>query len=194
MQISRPANAGQDDADRTLLDILMKTLAIIAIALFATFGCAVANDQVVAIPIDRLKAEPALLDAQPTISTGQPDAEILTRLKAAGYVAVVDLRTASEDRGMDEPAAVAAAGLDYYSLPIAGARGTTFENAKALDDLLAGIDGPVFLHCRSGNRVGALLALSASKKGASADEALDIGRTAGLTTLEPTVRERLAGE
>ena len=170
----------------------MKKFAVTAIALLTLSGNVLADEQVIAISIDRLKTDPALLDEQPTISTGQPDEAILTQLKAAGYVAVVDLRTASEDRGLDEPAAVADAGLDYYSLPVAGARGTTFANAKALEDLLAGIDGPVFLHCRSGNRVGALLALSASKNGAPLEEALALGKTAGLTTLEPVVRERLS--
>ena len=172
----------------------MKKLALTAISLIFCLSSAIADDQVIAISIDELKADPTLLDDQPRISTGQPDEAMLEQLKAAGYVAVVDLRTAAEDRGMDEPAAVEEAGLDYYSLPIAGAKGTTFENAKALDDLLAGIDGPVFLHCRSGNRVGALLALTASEEGASAEEALEIGKTAGLTTLEPVVREKLAAQ
>ena len=172
----------------------MRKLTVAAIALLVTLGNVRADEQVVAISIDRLKAKPTLLDQQPRISTGQPDEAMLAQLKAAGYVAVIDLRTASEDRGMDEPAAVEDAGLDYHSLPIAGAKGTTYENAKALEDLLAGIDGPVFLHCRSGNRVGALLALSAIKNGASEEEALQIGRTAGLTTLEPVVKERLASQ
>ena len=172
----------------------MKNFAVAVIAMFTVLLNVLADEQVVAISIDQLKADPALLNEQPTISTGQPDEALLSQLKAAGYVAVVDLRTASEDRGLDEPAAVTNAGLDYYSLPVAGARGTTFENAQALEDLLAGIDGPVFLHCRSGNRVGALLALSASKNGASEDEALEIGRTAGLTTLEPTVKSLLKGQ
>ena len=172
----------------------MKKLFLFAISVFFVIGNVIADEPVVAITIDELKADPALLEQHRYISTGQPDAELLSQVKAAGFVAVIDLRTEAEDRGMDEPAAVEAAGLDYHALPIAGARGTTFENAKALDELLAGIDGPVFLHCRSGNRVGALLSLTASQEGATAEEALEIGRKAGLTTLEPAVKALLADQ
>ncbi len=57
--------------------------------------------------------------------------------------------------------------------------------------MLAGIEGPVLLHCRTGNRVGALLALRASMQGASDEEALEIGRKAGLGSLETAVVEQL---
>ncbi|SVE15895.1 uncharacterized protein METZ01_LOCUS468749, partial [marine metagenome] len=45
---------------------------------------------------------------------------------------------------------------------------------------------------RSGNRVGGLLALSASARGASQEDALVIGRKAGLTSLEAVVKERIS--
>jgi hypothetical protein len=47
------------------------------------------------------------------------------------------------------------------------------------------------VHCGSGNRVGALAALLAAEEGADIDEALDVGRAAGLTRLEAVVREQL---
>jgi hypothetical protein len=51
------------------------------------------------------------------------------------------------------------------------------------------------LHCGSGNRIGALFALMAFHlEGESADRALQVGREAGLTRLEPVVRERLEAE
>jgi protein tyrosine phosphatase (PTP) superfamily phosphohydrolase (DUF442 family) len=61
-----------------------------------------------------------------------------------------------------------------------------------LDDVLQEIDGPVLLHCGSGNRVGAVLALRHSLSGASEEEAIAFGNDAGLTKLEDVVRERLS--
>ena len=50
----------------------------------------------------------------------------------------------------------------------------------------------MLLHCGSGNRVGALLALKAFwLDGGSAEEALEVGLAGGVTRLEPTVRELL---
>ena len=124
-------------------------------------------------------------------SAGQPDAEALQVFADNGYVAVIDLRGAGENRGYDEQAVATELGLDYVSLPIVGRDSVSFENAKKLDALLAGYDKPVLVHCGSGNRVGALLALRASLSGADAATALDVGRSAGLTRLESVVKERL---
>ena len=49
------------------------------------------------------------------------------------------------------------------------------------------------LYCGSGNRVGALIALRAHLiEGIGAEEALALGKEAGLTRLEPKVREALS--
>jgi len=85
------------------------------------------------------------------------------------------------------------AGLRYVEIPVDHAAGLTEENARRLDELLRDPAArPMIVHCASGNRVGALLALRARLvEGASVDEALELGRKAGLTRLEPVVRERL---
>ena len=50
----------------------------------------------------------------------------------------------------------------------------------------------MLLHCASGNRVGALLALMAyHEEGVSRRQALDVGRAAGLGALESEVDQRL---
>jgi uncharacterized protein (TIGR01244 family) len=146
----------------------------------------------IAVAADAVRADAGALAGHRSVSMGQPDEAILAAARDAGFVAVIDLRTAGEDRGFDEPAAVEALGMKYHSLEIAGAKGVTFDNARELDAILAGIDGPVLLHCQSGNRVGALTALRASMQGASDTEALEIGRQAGMTRLEAAVTERLA--
>jgi uncharacterized protein (TIGR01244 family) len=125
-------------------------------------------------------------------TSGQPDEASLDKLAEAGYVAVIDLRAASEDRGFDEESAVESLGMKYIALPISGGDGITFENASLLDETLSGIDGPVLLHCASSNRVGALLSLRELMHGASTDEALRLGTEAGLSSLRPIVEARLS--
>jgi uncharacterized protein (TIGR01244 family) len=123
---------------------------------------------------------------------GQPDEKKLEELDAAGYAAVIDLRGPDEDRGMpDERAAVEGLGMSYIALPILGASDITYENANALDELLAQFDKPVLVHCGSGNRAGALLALRAKLNGADDETALEAGRETGLQGLEGVVKERL---
>jgi len=133
-----------------------------------------------------------LLPVDGLTSTGQPNAEQLALFAEAGYVAVVDLRGESENRGLEEAAAVEVLGLDYVNLPISGADSISWENASKLEEILSSYDGPVLVHCGSGNRVGALLALSKSKNGADDEEAAAYGRSAGMTSLESVVKARLA--
>jgi len=81
-------------------------------------------------------------------------------------------------------------GMDYINLPI-GRDGITFANAKALQSLIKGYDQPVLVHCGSANRVGALFALSEYAESKDAEAALEAGRAAGLTGMEPIVRKVL---
>ncbi len=126
---------------------------------------------------------------------GQPDAAQLRQAAASGIRTVIDLRQPGEDRGFDETAVADELGLRYLRLPIAGAAGLTVANAGTLERLLAQAEGPVLLHCASGNRAGALLALiNARGEGASVDQALELGRRAGMTSLEPVVRALLESD
>lgn len=153
-----------------------------------------ADPQVITISIDAMVSGEATLPESGAVSTAQPNAAALRVAADAGFVAVVDLRGSSEDRGIDEKAEVEALGMTYLSLPIVGGAAISFDNASELDRLLAGIDGPVLLHCGTGNRVGALFALREKLHGASDEAALAKGRAAGLTSpeLETVVVERLA--
>jgi uncharacterized protein (TIGR01244 family) len=124
-------------------------------------------------------------------TSGQPNVQSLESLANSGYTTIIDLRRPEEDRGIDERSAVEGLGMSYVSLPVDGANGVTFENADALTRLIAEADGPVLVHCGSGNRAGALLALGEKLNGADNEAAVAFGLEAGLTGLEPTVRERL---
>jgi uncharacterized protein (TIGR01244 family) len=125
-------------------------------------------------------------------SAGQPDEAALEVFADSGYATVIDLRGAGEDRGFDEAEAVEELGLHYVTMPIDDKDAISFDNARRLDELLDEYPGPALVHCRSGNRVGALFALRASLDGADDDTALALGREGGLTSLEGVVRERLA--
>ena len=125
-------------------------------------------------------------------ASGQPKEDGLKEIAEDGYVAVIDLRTASENRGMDEQGIVENLGMEYVALPISGRDAINFENAVKLAQILNSYDQPVLVHCGNGNRVGALLALREKINGASIEDALKFGKSGGMTTLEGVVKARLA--
>lgn len=161
----------------------MKRLPMLLILLFACTSGAVASGQ-------------ALRQPRPNLLTGgQPDAQQLQDAARAGVTTVIDLRAPQEDRGYDEQAAAEKLGLRYVRLPINGAGDINEANARTLDRLLKQDAGTTLLHCASGNRTGALLALARARvEGASSEDALQFGRDAGLGSLEPVVRKALDEE
>ncbi len=122
------------------------------------------------------------------ITGGTPDPAALEAAAGAGVHCVFDLRPSTE-WGFDEAATVSGLGMKFLHLPIAGAQDFTPETVKKFDALMAEVgDSPALLHCASGNRVGALMALRAAWiKKASVEEAMAIGRAHGLTRMEPIV-------
>lgn len=126
-------------------------------------------------------------------SGGRITADDLPTLRAAGIRHVINLAPASETPGFDEAAAVQAAGMRYDPLPIAGAGDLDRAAVLAFDRLLQAADAPTLVHCGSGNRVGALVALRAAwLQGADEEAAVAEGRRWGLAGLEGEVRERIA--
>ena len=149
------------------------------------------GDNMIHIDIDEVRMSEDLRPIDGITSSGQPDATAFEIVARSGYVAVIDLRGPGENRGLDEKAVVENLGLEYIAFPLVGRESISFSNAKQLDALLNDIDGPVLLHCGSGNRVGAILALRHSLQGADDADAMRYGKSAGLTSLEPVVRDRL---
>ena len=124
---------------------------------------------------------------------GQPSAAQLQALAAQGVRTVIDLRQPDEDRGYDETAQAEALGLRYVRIPVAGAEGLDAANVRAVYQALQQSQGPVLLHCASGNRAGAVLALvNARYEQATPEQALPLGQRAGLKSLEAATRQRLA--
>jgi uncharacterized protein (TIGR01244 family) len=139
---------------------------------------------VIGIPNER-RPQPEL------VCGGQPTASQLAAAKEQGVTTIINLRPASEMAacGFDEAAQVAGLGLTYVQIAVAGPGDINALNASALHAAVEAASGSVMIHCASGTRGGALLALAQRRHhGKSAEEALAFGRAAGLTALEAFVR------
>lgn len=172
------------------------------IVVAALSACSGHRGAVVAAPVASDVVAP---DAMPAIrglrapsdgllTSGQPDAGAWEALAGQGVTTVVNLRPDAEMAGRDERSEVEAVGMDYHQIPMAGGDDINQENAARLRQIIAGAGGRVLVHCASGNRAGALLALDAAASGAiSPHDALEYGKSAGITSagIEAVVRERL---
>lgn len=150
-------------------------------------------------PLSAVPAPPPVADVGPLLNPKQPldgvrtggftASESFPVLAGEGFKTYIDLRSDAEIVA-DPSVAARAAGLRFERIPIAGDADLNLGTARALDALLDDrAIYPVVVACGSGNRVGALLALRAFwLDRATAEAALDLGRRAGLTKLEPTVR------
>ena len=169
---------------------LLTILFALGVSAYADEGAGV-NRQI-HVDIDKVVETGEVEPVNGISSAGQPDAAALRVFAESGYTAVIDMRGPNEDRGMDDFAgAVEGEGMSYIAFPITSAEQLSLETAGELDAILGEIDGPVLLHCGSGNRVGAILALRESLNGASDEEALEYGRDAGMTRSEALIKERL---
>jgi len=178
---------------------MMKRLAALLLLVLGT-ACSVADEQdsgaasTLKADLDAVVELRQVKPVDGVTTAGQPDAEALKVFAEAGYVAVIDIRTAGEDRGLDEAAVVQGLGMDYLQMPVGGRDGITFENAEKLEQLIGLYDEPVLVHCGSANRVGALFALNVYRETGDVNKAMEAGRAAGLTGLDGVVREVLEAE
>lgn len=133
---------------------------------------------------------PVLRTPRPGLcSSGQPGSSAWGPLARAGIHTVVNLRPAEEMDGRDEGHEVREAGIAYVHIPIAGPESLTRGAAYALQQVLLSSPPTVLVHCSSANRAGALIALADAWFGSrDVENALALGRDAGMTALEPTVR------
>ena len=151
---------------------------------------AVQATELLSIPAARIPMDGVL-------SGGQPTPEQVEAAAAAGFRTVINLRIDAEKGFEWEAETVERLEMRYISIPVAGGKGLTRETVERLDAALveAAAEGPVLLHCASGNRIGAILALRAAwLHGVDAEAALRLGLANGMTRLEPTIRELLGLE
>lgn len=115
------------------------------------------------------------------------------QLAEDGFVSFINLRLPTEEGTGWEAEFAKTLGVNYVNLPVEGKAGINELNARELSRRLDEVQRPAVLYCGSSNRVGALYGLGAYYvDGASPEDALAKAKSAGLTRLEPTVREQLA--
>jgi protein tyrosine phosphatase (PTP) superfamily phosphohydrolase (DUF442 family) len=128
----------------------------------------------------------------PGVATGgQPAEAHLKSLAKAGFTTVLDLRAADEPRGFNEAAAMKAAKLAYELLPVTPAtlEDSTFDRFRALMKKTGGKG--VFVHCASGNRVGAVMVpWLVLDRGWPIEKAVSSARAGGLRSPEMEARAR----
>lgn len=127
-----------------------------------------------------------------TVVCGALDEAKVKALADSGVELVINLQP-DDELSFDEAAAVKQAGMYYEQLPISGAKDLKQLNILAFDNILRQYHGKkIAMHCGSGNRVGAAIALRAGwLRGRKMDTALERGRSHGLTKLEDEVHNRL---
>ncbi|MDP6923679.1 MAG: sulfur transferase domain-containing protein [Candidatus Scalindua sp.] len=146
----------------------------------------------VSSPLIRLPNFQVPLDS--VLTGGQPTFDQIKQAAETGFKAVVNLRT---DKELPDPAQeltwVEGAGMKYFHIPVSVSEGFTPQKTKVFADVLSKSENyPLIIHCKSGERVGAMFALKAfhiDEK--EIDEALLIGQMAGLSKLAPTVKKIL---
>ena len=194
----------------------LSRLALLLLALSLLFACAPAEQAATSdeAPAESTEAaaeetaEVVIPDAPPLeiknakmplpgmLTGGQPTEEEFAAAVEAGYKTIVNLRSDGEEGSWDEASKAQELGVAYVHIPLSGGDDLTPENverfAKVLDEQS---NYPMMVHCASGNRVGAMLALKAHQvDGMDPADALQLGIDGGVTKLEGAVREKLGLE
>jgi len=114
--------------------------------------------------------------------SGQPDAVALGAAKASGVTTIVNLREPGE-LDWDEAGAARDASLAYHSIPVSGRKELAPEAMERISDIVSAQgDAGVLVHCASGNRAAAWLAIDlVTRRNMTRDEALVLAERAGLT-------------
>ena len=157
------------------------------VAVPATAGMPATQDPLLA----QLAGVPNVSHPYPWLVTGgQPSADALEALAKEGIDDVFDLRGTDEQRGFDEPTVARSLKLHYLPIPTTAASLSDSRFTAFRHHLMAhGPDNPMFIHCGSGNRVGAaLLPWLVLDNGLSQDAALQMAHAMGLRDPELTKR------
>ena len=171
---------------------MTRSLLFVSTALAA--GCGVDPAPKIAEPVPCQETDiPHCFRAGDVVLSGQPSPAGLERLAAQGYTTVVSTRGLQE-LDWDERAAVEALGMRFVQIPMENpVRAITDAQIATLDSVLANQQGPILLHCASGNRVAGLWgAWLAEKRGIDRAAAVQLATKAGMTGVRPVVEQRMA--
>jgi uncharacterized protein (TIGR01244 family) len=143
-----------------------------------------------------MSSSPPLIDLAPGLSAagnlGRDDIDVLAR---AGVRTIVNNRPDNEDPGQ-LPAAEAkriaeARGVAYHHIPFTAATLTRAE-VDAFEQVLAGAEQPIVVHCRSGTRSTLLWALARMRAGADPLALIDQAARQGIDIAAlPAIAARL---
>lgn len=141
--------------------------------------------------IDSLSMSNTLVPSERLIVGGQPSEHDFEVLAAAGIKQVVNLRPNTESISFDEAAVAEKWGMQYHVIAVTTTESCTKEKAKQLKAILEKGE-PTLVHCASGNRVGALIALKAYwLDNCTPEEALNMGLETGLTKFTEEIKQAL---
>lgn len=126
------------------------------------------------------------------VVTGALNPAVIGDLKTAGVEVVINLQP-EDELTFDERSALDAADIAYINVPIRDANDLKQVKIMDFDKALRQYHGKnTLIHCKSGNRVGAAVALRAGwLRGRKMDTSLERGKAAGLAGLEQEVHNRL---
>jgi protein tyrosine phosphatase (PTP) superfamily phosphohydrolase (DUF442 family) len=178
------------------MNIFVKFFSIVSISLLSA-GCSFFETptELNAGMVNSLPIKNLVQPADNAFSGGQPSEVDFSIMKDGGIQHVVNLRPSAEN-DWNESEIVAAFGMSYHQIEVAGPDDINVANAQQLGALIKGFGNePYFVHCASGNRVGALIAINeALANGKDAEQSIKIGKQWGLTKLEPKVRTVLQSQ
>lgn len=124
---------------------------------------------------------------------GQPTEEELRKLAQQGFLSVVNFRTEGEEDQPLSPQAegekVSAAGMDYLHIPVSlEAMGP--ELVDQFREKLTELPKPVFAHCKSGKRAGAMVVMDmAVEQGMTGEQTLQKAKEMGFECDQPELEQ-----
>lgn len=137
--------------------------------------------------LDRTDFQGAIADVGPAFVAGQPTADALRSMKAAGVTTVISLRTQSEMDNrqqvpFDEPALIKELGMTYVHIPLGGPD-TPYTPAAvtAVNEAMKAAGGKVLLHCTIAWRASHMwAAYLATYRGYSVEQATKQGEAINM--------------
>lgn len=123
----------------------------------------------------------------------QPSENELESFPSEGFRSVVNFRTAGEDDQPLSPEAegekVRSAGMSYLHVPVS-IDGMEMSQVDEFRKHYASLPQPVFAHCKSGKRAGAMMMMhTAVENGMSGEQALEQAKNMGFECDKPELEQ-----
>ncbi|MHC2068436.1 protein tyrosine phosphatase family protein [Bremerella sp. T1] len=125
--------------------------------------------------------------------SGQPTADELKQLPQKGFQSVINFRTNGEEdqpiSPFEEGQIAQECGLKYHHIPVS-MKSMTPEVVDAFREAYQQMPKPVFAHCKSGKRAGAMVMMHmAVQNGMTGDQTLEKAEAMGFECDKPELRD-----